>query len=163
MTRSRTIAIAALSAGLLAGGGMGLTLGAASVTGATPLSVPTHRPGHDPVTTMSPPRHQGAGGPLATVASLLGTTVAEMKESWRAGTSIAAQAEAGGVPLATIIDALVAERSQRLSELVKRGRLTQAQADQRLAEASERMTAMLERSTASGPMHRHGHLGRMQR
>lgn len=136
MTRSRTIAIAALSAGLLAGGGAGLSLGVASVAGAAPSSVPAHRPGHDQVTK---------GGPLVTVASLLGTSVADVKASLRAGNSIAAQAQAAGVPPQSIVDALVADRSQRLSGLVRRGRLTQDQADHRLAKSIERITAVLQR------------------
>jgi hypothetical protein len=137
MTRPRTIAIAALSAALLAGGGAGLALASPSVAGAAPSTALAHHPSHG---RMAP------GMALRTVASMLGTSVREVRLSLRAGTSIAAQAEAAGVPLASIVDALVAELSQRLDAQVERGRLTRERADQVLAEAPDRIAAALERS-----------------
>jgi hypothetical protein len=119
MTRSRTLAITGLAAGLLAGGGVGLTLGLPSVAGAeTAVTAPAHRKGDAPPAGVA-----GGHGPrasLAIVASLLGSSPAEVMAGLRAGNSIAAQAEAAGVPLSTVVDALVADATERINAMVQR-------------------------------------------
>jgi hypothetical protein len=173
MTRSRTIAIAALAAGLLAGGGVGMTLGVPGIAGAqtvtdTPAvevvmpadhtTRPTEsaRPGHG---SKHGAKHGGKGLALETVAPLLGTTVDDVAEALRNGTSIAAQAEAAGVPLQTIVDALVADLGERLATKVESGRLTQEQADAKLAEAPERIAARLDQVRPAGGQLGHGGSG----
>lgn len=196
MTRSRTIAIAGLTAGLLAGGGVGLTMGLPSVVGAQTTTIET-----TPVQTNAPSDHSARlraalqplvdggtitptqldavvaaleaarptssarsgqpgghhghrGGPrglaLATIAPLLGSTADQVATALRNGTSIAAQAEAAGVPLKTIVDALVGELAEHLAAEVAAGEITQAQADATLAEAPQRITTMLEQVRPAG-------------
>lgn len=154
MTRTRTLAIVGLTAGLLAGGGVGLTLGLPSVAGAQTSPTLTA-----PETTT--PDHgggrMGKGRLLGIVAPLLNATTQEVAAALRSGTSIAAQAEAAGVPLETIVDALVADLGTKLAEAVEAGRLTQEQADGKLADAPERITTKLESSGPLNPGHRGGH------
>jgi hypothetical protein len=80
------------------------------------------------------------------LAELLGIDVAELREQLRGGASIADIAEANGVDLQTVIDALVAEASEHLDLAVESGRLTQEEADEKLADVTERITEMVERS-----------------
>lgn len=201
MTRSRTLAIAGLTAGLLAGGGVGLSLGLPSVAGAqtsatttTPVDVtaPTDhttrlRTALQPLVDQGtltaaqvdavvaaleaarpdmsdgPGRqgggHQGKGVALDIVATLLNSTRDEVATALRDGTSIADQAEAAGVPLQSVVDALVADLGAKLEAAVEEGRLTQQEADEKLAAAPERLTTMLVRS---GPLGRSHHGGRLE-
>lgn len=104
-----------------------------------------------------------AGGPaLDTVAEALGTTTDAVREALRAGTSIADQAAAAGVDASEIVEGLVAEMSAKLATAVDEGRLTQEEADAKLAEAPEKITAMLEATAPlGGPRghHRRGGFG----
>lgn len=89
------------------------------------------------------------GGPdksmVAVAAEQLGLTRTELIAELQAGKTIAQVAEAQGVALETIVDAFVAPRVERLTELVDRGQLTQEQADAMLAtmraHVSERLQA----------------------
>lgn len=202
MTRARTIAIAGLTAGLLAGGGVGLTLGVPTIAGAQttnpapvtstiaqadspsahadrlrevlqPLvdqgtltsaqldAVVTAMEAARPTSSARPGHRGGMKGPsLDTIAALLGSTTEEVAAGLRNGTSIAAQAESAGVPLTTIVDALVAEMSERLTADVASGRLTQEQADAKLTEAPQRITTMLENLPPVGAMRDGGGMGK---
>jgi hypothetical protein len=163
MTRSRTLAIAGLTAGLLAGGGVGLTLGLPSTAGAQTSTTTTADQG-TPADHMGHGGRMGKGLALGIVAPLLNSTTDEVAAALRNGTSIAAQAEAAGVPLQTIVDALVADLSAKLASAVEAGRLTQEQADEKLAVAPERLTTLLENTRPVGGGHQAGgpgHGGRM--
>jgi hypothetical protein len=72
-------------------------------------------------------RHRSTGS-LNVIAPLLGATADEVRTALHNGTSIAAQAEAAGVPIDTIIDALSAQMAGRVPD------------------ARERIAQMLERS-----------------
>jgi hypothetical protein len=50
-------------------------------------------------------------------------------------------AQANGVDVQTVVDAIVADISARIDEAVANGRLTQAEADEKKAELPERVTA----------------------
>jgi len=77
----------------------------------------------------------GSGNSLISVAAeKLDMTVAELVDELEADKTIAEVAQAKGVELKTIVDAFVALRSERLAQLVADGRITQAQADEKLAE-----------------------------
>lgn len=161
MTRSRTMAILGLTAGLLTGGGVALTLGLPSVVGAqSSTTVETIAPS-DVAKPSTGARHghpagrpgQGRGPQgmsLEAIAPLLGVTPSEVATGLRSGISIAAQAQAAGVPVQSIVDALVAEMSQRLATAVETGRLTQEQADEKLAQAPERLITMLDKVRPAG-------------
>ncbi len=99
-------------------------------------------------------RHGGPGrghGPkagLSAAATALGLSETELRAQLRAGKSLATVAKEKGVAVEKVVDALVAEAQQRLADAVKAGRLTQAQADERLKDLRARIT---ERVNATRP------------
>jgi len=77
----------------------------------------------------------GSGSSLISVAAdKLGMTVAELVAELEADKTIAAVATAKGVETKTILDAYIALRSEKFAEMVADGRITQAEADEKLAE-----------------------------
>lgn len=95
-----------------------------------------------------PERRFGHGGFRMHLGSevltdALGVTEDELRTALQEGKTIAEVAEAEGVALDAVIDALVAEHETHLDERVAAGDLTQAQADERLEGARERITAMV--------------------
>jgi transposase len=89
--------------------------------------------------TMKDAEHRGGpgfgrgGANHAVVAKALGITEAELQTEAQAGKSVAEIAQAKGVSLNTIVDAVIAAETERLKQAVTDGRLTQAQADTKLA------------------------------
>ncbi|WP_064014629.1 hypothetical protein [Deinococcus puniceus] len=83
---------------------------------------------------------QRGGGPRAVidtaVAKALGLTPETLRQQLKAGKTIADLAKAGGVSTATLRAAALAALKTQLAAEVKAGKLTQAQADQRLARAT---------------------------
>lgn len=73
------------------------------------------------------------GAQMATVAKALGITEDELNTELQAGKSIADVAAEKDVAINTVVDAVVAEQETALKQAVTDGKLTQAQADQRLA------------------------------
>jgi polyhydroxyalkanoate synthesis regulator phasin len=65
---------------------------------------------------------------------------AELRDQLRDGSTLAEIAQAQGVDVQVVIDALVAEAKAHLDEKVAEGDLTQEEADERLAEITERIT-----------------------
>jgi polyhydroxyalkanoate synthesis regulator phasin len=82
--------------------------------------------------------HRGQG--LEAAAEALGMDQAELRDQLRDGASLAEIAQAQGVDVQVVIDALVAEAKAHLDEKVAEGDLTQEEADERLAELTERIT-----------------------
>jgi len=97
---------------------------------------------------------------LAAVAEVLDTTVDELREALAGGQTIA---EVAGDRVDALIDALVADMKARLDQHVADGDLTQEEADERLAGAEERITAMVNGEMPArggfGGRH-HGRMGR---
>lgn len=92
------------------------------------------------------------GGPgLDAAAEVLGTTVDDLRSALRDGQSLADVAAANGVDVQAVVDALVAEAQAHLGEKVAEGDLTQEEADARLAEITERITAMVNGERPEGP------------
>ncbi len=119
---------------------------------AAPLRGPGgHGPGH----------HGGQRGPrLDAAAEAIGITAEELGQALRAGSTVAEVAAANGVDVQTVIDAMVAQVETHLAEEVAAGEKTQAEADEILANAPERITAAIngelrERGFGGGPGH-HG-------
>ena len=77
-------------------------------------------------------------------------TETELQTQLKAGKSLAAIAKAKGVPLQTVIDAIVAQEKTELAAAVKAGRLTQAQADQMSKDVVARVTAEVNRAPGVG-------------
>lgn len=101
-------------------------------------------------------RH-GKGPGFEAAATALGIEPSELMQQLRDGKTIAQVAADKGVDVQTVIDAMVAELSTHLDEEVAEGDLTQEEADARKAEATERITTMVnEGMPAGGPMGRGG-------
>jgi hypothetical protein len=107
-TTKKLIGAAALAAGLSGGGIAGALLFAPAVSGAqTEEEAPADE-------DADVERHH----PLQTAAEALGMTVDELAAELEAGKSIATVAEERGVDVQTVIDALVAEATERITEMV---------------------------------------------
>jgi hypothetical protein len=108
-----------------------------------------------------PGMHRGSGGRgLETAATALGITSEELVTALRGGQSIAEVATAQGTEPQVVIDAMLAEVKTHLDEHVAAGDLTQERADERLARATEGITAMVNgERPAGGPGGRHGGRG----
>jgi polyhydroxyalkanoate synthesis regulator phasin len=104
--------------------------------------------------------HRGGPGgrlDLSTAATALDMTEDELRAALEPeGTTLAQIAEDQGVPVDTLIDALVQAQEERIAEAVEDGRLTQEEADARLADLEERVT---ERVGSAIPPHGGGHRG----
>ena len=77
---------------------------------------------------------------LDEAADAIGIEEDELLTALRDGQTIAEVAESEGVDSKTVIDALVAATRERLDEAVADGRIEQQDADERLADATERIT-----------------------
>lgn len=102
----------------------------------------------------------GMGRGLDTVANLLGITVDDMRTAIEGGQTIAQLAEANGSSAQAVIDALVAEMKAHFDEEVAAGEHTQEDADARIADATTRITEMVNNTQAAGPGGPGGHGGR---
>jgi hypothetical protein len=80
------------------------------------------------------------GAHLGTVADLLDMEPADLVEALRDGQSIA---DLAGNETQSVIDALVAEATERLDQAVVDEKLTQGEADEKLVEISQRITDMV--------------------
>lgn len=102
--------------------------------------------------------HRGHRGHhlLEDAAGILGMTVEQLKTAMGSTKSIADVAATKGISRATLIERLLAKMDERLAADVKAGRITQAQADARKAEAKERIGEAVDRK---GLPQRPGHRG----
>lgn len=85
--------------------------------------------------------HRGPGRDGEVVAELLGIEADELHDALHGGQSIADLAEANGVDVQTVIDALVDEAQGHLDLAVEDGRLTEAEAAERATTLEEHITA----------------------
>ena len=99
--------------------------------------------------------HRGGGFDLSAAATALGMTEDELRTALETdGTTLADVAGDQGVDVDALVDALVAAQQERLAAAVEDGRITQEQADERLADLEERVT---ERVNSEAPVGGHGH------
>ena len=77
---------------------------------------------------------------LDEAADAIGIEEDELLDALRDGQTIAEVAESNGVDPQTVIDALVAATQERLDDAVADGRIEQEDADERLADVTERIT-----------------------
>jgi hypothetical protein len=108
------------------------------------------RPG-DPGADGHGPDGHGPGGPggigrhelvsdESVVATAIGISEADLTAALATGQTVAQVAKAHGVNPQKVIDALVADGKSELADLVKTGKITQAQADAAQADAVRRAT-----------------------
>ena len=89
---------------------------------------------------------------LDAAATALGMTSDELREAMSAdGATLASVAEAQGVDVQVVIDALVGEAQERLDRAVADGRLTQAEADEKATDLEARITEMVNSGRPDGP------------
>ena len=88
-------------------------------------------------------REMGGRRNLGVVAEVLGMTGEELRAALQDGQTIAGVAAARGIDVQAVIDAIVAAQKEHLDDKVAAGDLTQEQADERLAGAGERATALV--------------------
>lgn len=110
-----------------------------------------------------PDRHEGRRGrgpgrleAVEELTDLLGLEAAEIAEALRSGDSLADIAAAQGVDAGDVVDALVERAAERIDEAVAEGRIDEADAADRLAEVTERITAMVD---GDAGFERRGHGG----
>jgi formate-dependent nitrite reductase cytochrome c552 subunit len=85
------------------------------------------------------------------VAGAIGISVDQLRTELEAGKSLADVAAAHGVDEQKVIDAIVQEAKTHLAAAVATGRITQAQADQRLADLQSHVKDMVEHVRPAGP------------
>lgn len=172
MNVQRKLAAAGLVAGLLAGGAAGLVLGTSGVSGAAPTALAQQDDAPDAPAGNGyaerdcrgegeGPRHREHRG-IEAAAEAMGITEDELHQALRDGATIAQVAALQGVDVQVVIDAMVAEARAHLDEGVAEGRLTQEEADERLAEITERITDMVNNGRPEGgrgPRGPHGRSG----
>jgi polyhydroxyalkanoate synthesis regulator phasin len=86
------------------------------------------------------PGGMGRGERLENVAEVIGIDADALRTGLRDGQTIAQIAEANGSSGQAVIDSLVASATERMSEAVANGKLTQEEADAKLAELTGRIT-----------------------
>jgi polyhydroxyalkanoate synthesis regulator phasin len=88
------------------------------------------------------------GGEAAATA--LGITVDELRTALREGSTIAEVAQEKGIDVQVVIDAIVAERTEQIAAAVADGKLTQEQADERLADLEAKVTERVNQALPEG-------------
>ena len=89
-------------------------------------------------------RHDGFGLDRGEIAELFGLEPAELRDLLRDGQSLADVATAQGIDVQVVIDTFVNAAKEHLDAGVANGRLTQEEADAKLAELTERITEMVD-------------------
>ncbi|HEY3240950.1 MAG TPA: hypothetical protein VGL92_15385 [Acidimicrobiia bacterium] len=105
---------------------------------------------------------RGGPGRLDAAAGAIGITPEELRTALQGGQSLADVAKSKGVDPEKVVSALVADLKAHLDQEVASGEHTQAEADQKLANVTERIRAFV---NGEGPLkgggfgHRHGPRG----
>lgn len=87
--------------------------------------------------------HFGVGLESGEIAELFGLEGDELRDLLRDGQSLADIATDQGIDVQTVIDTIVNATKEHFDEAVANGRLTQEEADTKLAELTERITEMV--------------------
>jgi hypothetical protein len=106
-------------------------------------------PPHDGMRRGRPGHFAGAG--LEVAAGALGIEESALRDELHEGKTIADVAKEKNVDIQTVIDALVADATEKIDEAVAAGRLPQDRADEMKAHLEERVTAMVNGEHHRGP------------
>jgi polyhydroxyalkanoate synthesis regulator phasin len=87
---------------------------------------------------------------------LLDMTAAELRTAASEGMTLAQVAEQQGVPVDDVIALLVSQAEERIADAVADGRLTQEEADEKLADVTGNITDKVNNGPGFGRGHRHG-------
>lgn len=108
----------------------------------------------------APERPRGPRGKawvaLKSAAEVIGVEPRELADALRDGSTIAEVAAEHGVEVQSVIDAMVAEATERLNEAVADGRITEEQAARRLEGLTERVTDRVNNGFPRGGPGHHG-------
>jgi hypothetical protein len=85
----------------------------------------------------------GRGADLDAAASAIGISEDDLRTALQSGQSLAEIAQAHGKTAQDVINALVADAKSHIDDRVASGDITQAEADQKLADLTDRITAMV--------------------
>lgn len=129
-------------------GGLGVAAAQTDTTSSTAVAPAAPAPPADPGRGLRGGAKLGVG--LATAATAIGISEADLQTALRNGQSLAQVAQSKGVDPGKVITALVDEAKARLAEQVKAGRITQAQADERSAALQARVTEQVNRTGGPG-------------
>ena len=123
--------------------GRSAMIGATALAATAALGIPgvanaqsSDQPAQSEPARPGPGRH---GPDLETAASVLGLSVDDLRTKLEGGQTLAAIAGEQNVDVQTLVDALVAEASDRLDEAVADGKLTADQAADRQADLPDRI------------------------
>jgi hypothetical protein len=94
-------------------------------------------------------RQENRADRAQATADLLGIDAEELRAAYQEGQTLAQLAEANGVDVQTIIDAKVSAKTERINAAVEAGRLTAAEADEKLADLEAQVTT---RVNEGGPV-----------
>ena len=158
--RKNLIASTAVAGALLLGSAGAALVLPSIASAANPAASPAASP-----SATGAPRGDHAGGRMggtteavsdaSVVAKAIGITEAELNTALQGGQTIAQVAKAHNVDVQTVIDALVADKKDEVAAALKAGTITQAQADQELANATQFATDQVN-GTGCGPGGRGG-------
>jgi hypothetical protein len=115
----------------------------AAISSTTPTATPATTPSQGTATTGFSGSEHGPGldtDDLAAAAKALGMTDAELQAELESGKTAADVAKAKNVDLQKVIDAVVASDKAEIAAAVTAGTMTQAQADERLANLEQHVT-----------------------
>ncbi len=102
-------------------------------------------------------RHFGLGGNVEAVAETLGLSVEELREARDEGATLAELAAQRGFAVDDLVAVIVAPLQERLADAVADERLTQEEADRKLAEATARIAEFVESGERPEGFGRPGH------
>jgi hypothetical protein len=176
-TTSRGRGLRAAALGSIVAGGLGVAaiVGPLAAQAASPSPSASTAPASSGQPACIPgggPR--GLGGPggglrfnpneavsdASVVAKAIGISEADLTTALTGGQTLAAVAKAHNVDVQKVIDALVQDGLDEIAADVKAGTITQAQADARTAEVTQRVTDQVNGTfTGRGPGHDGGHDG----
>jgi hypothetical protein len=160
----KQIAAATMALASVVGGvALGATVFAPSVSGAQQATTTTTTPGNGTSTAKPagdcarPADAPRPGAGLDAAAKAIGISTDDLGVALKSGKTIAQVATTHNVSAQTVIDAMVADAKAHLAKDVAAGKLTQAQADARLADATTHITGIVNGTEQPPPPPHDGH------
>jgi len=144
--RKNLIASGAVAGALLLGSAGAALILPSLVAAADPSAAPAASATASGAPSTDSHAGKGMGGTTeavsdaSVVAKAIGITETELNTALSGGQTIAAVAKAHNVDIGKVIDALVADKKDEVAAALKAGTITQAQADQELANATQLAT-----------------------
>ncbi len=155
---NKVIASAALTASMVGGGFAGAALlggSALAQDDGDPDSAETDSTETDADSTEAPDRGRRVER-FEELAAVVGTDVDTLRDALRDGQTLAEVAESNGVPVQTVIDAIVAQMQERIDEAVAEDRITAEEAAEKASGLEERATEIVNGEAPLGRDHHRG-------